>query len=245
MKWNQVRWATKKAAGSTQNSGGRPGKRLGLKVGAGQFLNTGQIVLRQRGQRYHHAGINTFMSRDHNIHAASPGYMHFFSVYRSFKRPNFKTFVAIIPSPHHLPQAKEYFKVYESLLELNHRLRAVEGGIRPLSIAARRKLHREHPDSFEAKMHVAAEKGSPLNVYYELERRLDQMKIELVRSVRWTPEQKRAAAQERAERAARLEAAVKNEEERKKQAKSQRWNPNDVPASIYIRPSPQASIAST
>ncbi|CAG8777999.1 27614_t:CDS:2, partial [Racocetra persica] len=49
----QQRYATKKAAGSTQNGRDSPGKRLGLKKFGGEFVEIGNILVRQRGTKYH------------------------------------------------------------------------------------------------------------------------------------------------------------------------------------------------
>lgn len=49
---HQVRWATKKAAGSTKNGGTSPGQRLGLKKSGGQSVFVGQIIARQTGTKW-------------------------------------------------------------------------------------------------------------------------------------------------------------------------------------------------
>ena len=71
-----IRFATKKAGGSSKNGRDSPGQRLGLKKFGGEHVTPGHIILRQRGQKYHH-GENTYMSRDHTIHAKIEGYVKF------------------------------------------------------------------------------------------------------------------------------------------------------------------------
>jgi hypothetical protein len=53
----QVRHATKKAAGSTQNGRKSAGRRLGVKVFGSQLCKAGSIIVRQRGKKFH-AGAN-------------------------------------------------------------------------------------------------------------------------------------------------------------------------------------------
>ena len=62
--------------GNTSNHGNVAGKRLGVKKYAGENVNTGNIILKQRGSIYH-AGRNTFMSKDHSIHAKTDGVVAF------------------------------------------------------------------------------------------------------------------------------------------------------------------------
>ncbi len=55
--WLQRRWATKKVGGSTTNGRDSPGQRLGVKRFGGEFVQVGQIVMRQRGTNFY-PGIN-------------------------------------------------------------------------------------------------------------------------------------------------------------------------------------------
>lgn len=71
-----VRFATKKAGGSVKNGRDTIGKRLGVKKFGGEHVIPGNIIIRQRGQKYHY-GENTFMGRDHTIHAKIEGYVKF------------------------------------------------------------------------------------------------------------------------------------------------------------------------
>ncbi len=47
--------AHKKGQGSTRNGRDSESKRLGVKVGAGQFVKAGSILVRQRGTKWHPA----------------------------------------------------------------------------------------------------------------------------------------------------------------------------------------------
>lgn len=68
--------AHKKGAGSTDNGRDSKSKRLGVKLFGGQSAVAGNIIVRQRGTRYH-AGINVYVSKDHSLHAACDGIVTF------------------------------------------------------------------------------------------------------------------------------------------------------------------------
>lgn len=74
--YQSIRFATKKAGGSTKNGRDSPGQRLGVKKLGGEVVIPGNIIIRQRGQKYH-CGDNTKMGKDHTIYAITPGYVHF------------------------------------------------------------------------------------------------------------------------------------------------------------------------
>ena len=64
--------AHKKAAGSTRNGRESESKRLGLKRFGGQHVIAGNIIVRQRGTKFH-AGVNVGMGRDHTLFATAEG----------------------------------------------------------------------------------------------------------------------------------------------------------------------------
>ena len=64
--------ATKKAGGSTQNGRNSIGRRLGIKVWPNQPARAGNIIVRQRGQKFR-AGENVGMGKDHTLFALSDG----------------------------------------------------------------------------------------------------------------------------------------------------------------------------
>jgi len=72
----QVRHATKKAAGSTQNGRKSAGRRLGVKVFGSQLCKAGSIIVRQRGKKFH-AGANVGMGKDHTIFSKVAGIVRF------------------------------------------------------------------------------------------------------------------------------------------------------------------------
>jgi large subunit ribosomal protein L27 len=74
----QVRWATKKAGGSTKNGRDSNPKFLGVKRFGNEKVTAGSIIVRQRGQKYRACPKGTtFMGRDHTIHAKSDGFVRF------------------------------------------------------------------------------------------------------------------------------------------------------------------------
>ena len=64
--------AHKKGAGSSRNGRDSVGQRLGMKTGAGQAVNAGTIILRQRGTAIF-PGTNVGMGRDHTLFALVDG----------------------------------------------------------------------------------------------------------------------------------------------------------------------------
>jgi large subunit ribosomal protein L27 len=68
--------ATKKAGGSSKNGRDSPGRRLGVKKGDGQLVIPGNIIVRQRGTKFH-PGNNVGLGRDHTIFAIAEGIVKF------------------------------------------------------------------------------------------------------------------------------------------------------------------------
>ena len=68
--------AHKKAGGSTRNGRDSESKRLGVKRYGGQSVLAGNILVRQRGTRFH-AGRNVGIGRDHTLFAKSDGVVRF------------------------------------------------------------------------------------------------------------------------------------------------------------------------
>jgi large subunit ribosomal protein L27 len=64
--------ATKKAGGSSNNGRDSAGRRLGIKVWPNQVAKAGNILVRQRGQKFR-AGDNVGMGRDHTLFALTDG----------------------------------------------------------------------------------------------------------------------------------------------------------------------------
>ena len=68
--------AHKKGLGSSRNGRDSNPKMLGVKVFAGQRVGGGEIIVRQRGTRFH-AGDGAGIGRDHTIFAIRPGTVAF------------------------------------------------------------------------------------------------------------------------------------------------------------------------
>lgn len=81
--------AHKKAAGSTRNGRDSESKRLGVKIFGGQVVKAGNIIVRQRGTRFH-AGSNVGLGRDHTLFAKSDGVVKF-----ETKGPENRKFVSV------------------------------------------------------------------------------------------------------------------------------------------------------
>jgi len=68
--------AQKKAGGSTRNGRDSNPKYLGVKRFGGQNVSAGEILVRQRGTRFH-AGPNVGVGRDHTLFALVTGLVKF------------------------------------------------------------------------------------------------------------------------------------------------------------------------
>jgi large subunit ribosomal protein L27 len=73
--------AHKKGLGSSRNGRDSKPKFLGVKVFAGQDVSGGEIIVRQRGTRFH-PGDGTGIGRDHTIFATRAGKVRFHAGHR-------------------------------------------------------------------------------------------------------------------------------------------------------------------
>lgn len=64
--------AHKKAGGSTRNGRDSRPKYLGVKRYGGELVNAGEIILRQRGTKYH-PGMHVGLGKDYTIYAKKAG----------------------------------------------------------------------------------------------------------------------------------------------------------------------------
>lgn len=78
--------AHKKGQGSTRNGRDSESKRLGIKVGSGQFVKAGSILVRQRGTKWH-AAKNVARGSDDTLFALVDGVVSF--------RKSAKTYVSV------------------------------------------------------------------------------------------------------------------------------------------------------
>ncbi|WP_148255235.1 50S ribosomal protein L27 [Aidingimonas lacisalsi] len=82
--------AHKKAAGSTRNGRDSESKRLGVKLFGGQAVIPGNIIVRQRGTKFH-AGTGVGIGKDHTLFALNEGVVKF-----ETKGPKNRKFVSIV-----------------------------------------------------------------------------------------------------------------------------------------------------
>ncbi|GBD44188.1 50S ribosomal protein L27 [bacterium HR40] len=81
--------AHKKAGGSSRNGRDSPGKRLGVKKFGGERVVPGNIIVRQRGTKWH-PGRGVGMGRDFTIFAMVPGQV-------AFRRRHGRTYIDVVP----------------------------------------------------------------------------------------------------------------------------------------------------
>ena len=77
--------AHKKGGGSTRNGRDSQSQRLGIKCFGGEFVIPGNIIVRQRGTKFH-PGANVGMGRDHTIFSLIEGVVVFETFSRGRKR---------------------------------------------------------------------------------------------------------------------------------------------------------------
>ncbi|NCF18956.1 MAG: 50S ribosomal protein L27 [Haliea sp.] len=82
--------AHKKAGGSTRNGRDSESKRLGVKCYGGESVVAGNIIVRQRGTRFH-AGENVGIGKDHTLFATADGKVEFVT-----KGPKNRKFVQVV-----------------------------------------------------------------------------------------------------------------------------------------------------
>lgn len=68
--------AHKKGGGSSRNGRKSEAKRLGVKKYGGEFVISGNIIVRQRGTKIH-PGLNVGMGKDYTIFAVEEGVVMF------------------------------------------------------------------------------------------------------------------------------------------------------------------------
>lgn len=82
--------AHKKAGGSTRNGRDSVSKRLGVKMYGGQSVRAGNIIVRQRGTKFH-PGFNVGCGRDHTLFAKADGLVEF-----TIKGPRNRKYVNVV-----------------------------------------------------------------------------------------------------------------------------------------------------
>jgi large subunit ribosomal protein L27 len=84
--------AHKKGGGSSRNGRDSESKRLGVKKFGGEAVRPGNILVRQKGTKFH-PGTNVGMGRDYTIFATIDGYVKFENMARGRKR------ISVYPDP--------------------------------------------------------------------------------------------------------------------------------------------------
>lgn len=79
--------AHKKGQGSTRNGRDSISKRLGVKVGSGEVIKAGSILIRQRGTKWH-PGKNVGRGKDDTLYALADGVVAF--------RKSKKTYISVM-----------------------------------------------------------------------------------------------------------------------------------------------------
>ena len=82
--------AHKKAGSSSKNGRDSVGQRLGVKVGDGQLVRAGSILVRQRGMTFL-AGTGTGLGHDYTVFATQTGKVRFDHARRDKKRVRIET----------------------------------------------------------------------------------------------------------------------------------------------------------
>jgi large subunit ribosomal protein L27 len=83
--------AHKKAGGSSRNGRDSEGRRLGVKKFGGESVAAGNILVRQRGTKWH-AGANVGMGKDHTLFALVDGKV-------VFKSQGARSVITVAPAP--------------------------------------------------------------------------------------------------------------------------------------------------
>lgn len=83
--------AHKKAGGSSRNGRDSNAQRLGVKKFGGEHVISGNIIVRQRGTKWH-PGTGVGLGKDHTIFAIEDGQVQFQT------RAGGKVFVSVVPS---------------------------------------------------------------------------------------------------------------------------------------------------
>ena len=81
--------AHKKAGGSSRNGRDSAGRRLGVKKFGGERVISGNILVRQRGTKWH-PGVNVGMGKDHTLFSTVEGKVLFVS------KANGRTYVNVV-----------------------------------------------------------------------------------------------------------------------------------------------------
>lgn len=196
--------AHKKGVGSTDNGRDSNSKRLGVKIYGGQVATAGNIIVRQRGTRFH-AGDNVYMGKDFTLHAGIDGMVKY-----QKKRLN-RTFVSIVPSSEALDTATAI--AIEETIEANAAAKAAEEADLAEKLAAEKAAKEvEEAARAKAEAELAAKKAEEASA-------AKKAAAEAAAAAAAVAAAKEAKEAEQAKAAA--EAAAKAEEEAKAKAEEE------------------------
>ena len=82
--------AHKKAGGSSRNGRDSDGRRLGVKKFGGESVRSGNIIVRQRGTKWH-PGANVGIGVDHTLFATAEGKV-------LFRTKGTRSYVSVVPA---------------------------------------------------------------------------------------------------------------------------------------------------
>ncbi len=85
--------AHKKAGGSSRNGRDSEGQRLGVKKFGGEAVVSGNIIVRQRGTKWH-PGANVGIGKDHTLFALAAGQVQF-----KAKQRGGRAYVSVVAAP--------------------------------------------------------------------------------------------------------------------------------------------------
>jgi large subunit ribosomal protein L27 len=81
--------AHKKGGGSSRNGRDSVGQRLGVKRFGGEHVQSGNIIIRQHGTKFH-PGLNTGLGKDYTLFATAEGLV-------TFEEKNGRAVVSVYP----------------------------------------------------------------------------------------------------------------------------------------------------
>ncbi len=84
--------AHKKGGGSSRNGRDSNSQRLGVKKFGGELVKSGNIIVRQKGTKFH-PGVNVGIGHDYTLFATADGYVKFEHITRDKKQ------VSVYPDP--------------------------------------------------------------------------------------------------------------------------------------------------
>ena len=120
--------AHKKAGGSSRNGRDSEGRRLGVKKFGGETVVPGNIILRQRGTKWH-PGTNVGVGKDHTIFATVEGTV-------AFKRKaGGRVFVSVDPERDTPPVLRQYLDYFDpAFIGISGPVENLKALTRPLGI---------------------------------------------------------------------------------------------------------------